>query len=87
MWSLKWLGKLAERAPRPFSRSLFEVMPVVSAAMWDTKKDVKEAATATILAAMNTCENRDIKPFIPSVIEAIQNPTEVPETLHKLSST
>jgi len=32
-------------------------------------------------------QNRDIRPFIADVIEAIQNPTEVPETLHKLSST
>lgn len=32
-------------------------------------------------------QNRDIRPFIPAVIEAIKFPEAVPETLHKLSST
>ena len=37
--------------------------------------------------ALKTCQNKDIRPFIPAVIEAIENPSEVAETLHKLSST
>ncbi|EKX36084.1 hypothetical protein GUITHDRAFT_155320 [Guillardia theta CCMP2712] len=87
MWSLRLLGQLAEKSQVPFSRSLYQVMPVVSAAMWDSKKDVKEAAEYATLKAMETCQNRDIRPFIPAVIQSIKNPEEIPETLHKLSST
>jgi hypothetical protein len=46
-----------------------------------------KGATDATLKSLNTCQNRDIRPFIPAVIEAIKNPEEVPETLHKLSST
>jgi elongation factor 3 len=55
--------------------------------MWDTRSEVKKGASDATLKALNTCQNRDIRPFIPAVIEAINNPEEVPETLHKLSST
>jgi elongation factor 3 len=87
MWSLRLLGQFAEQSGAPFSRTLFQVVPVVSSAMWDTKKEVKQSAKDATLQALNTCQNRDIRPFIPAVIEAIENPSEVPETLHKLSST
>jgi elongation factor 3 len=87
MWSLRLLGQFAEQADAPFARTLNAVVPVVSGAMWDTKKEVKQAAKEAALKALNTCQNKDIRPFIPAVIEAIENPTEVPETLHKLSST
>eukprot|EP00802_Teleaulax_amphioxeia_P001701 Tamp_01703.p1 GENE.Tamp_01703~~Tamp_01703.p1 ORF type:complete len:1085 (+),score=404.64 Tamp_01703:120-3257(+) len=87
MWSLRLLGQFAEQSESPFARTLYQVVPIVSAAMWDTKKEVKQAAKDATLQALETCQNRDIRPFIPAVIEAIENPAEVPETLHKLSST
>ena len=87
MWSLRLLGQFAEQSEAPFARTLYQVVPVVSAAMWDTKKEVKQAAKDATLKCLETCQNKDIRPFIPAVIEAIENPSEVPETLHKLSST
>ena len=85
--SLRLLGQFAERSELAFSRTLFQVVPVVSGAMWDTRPEVRQGATEATLKALNTCQNRDIRPFIPAVIEAIKTPEEVPETLHKLSST
>ena len=85
--SLRLLGQFAERSELAFSRTLFQVVPVVSGAMWDTRTEVRQGATEATLKALNTCQNRDIRPFIPAVIEAIKTPEEVPETLHKLSST
>jgi len=85
--SLRLLGQFADRAEIPFARTLNQVVPVVSAAMWDTRNEVKKGASEATLKALNTCQNRDIRPFIPAVIEAIKYPEEVPETLHKLSST
>jgi len=54
--SLQLLGMFAERSNVPFSRTLYQVVPVVSAAMWDTKKEVKDAATAATTLALNTCQ-------------------------------
>jgi len=85
--SLRLLGQFADRATIPFARTLNQVVPVVSAAMWDTRNEVKKGASEATLKALNTCQNRDIRPFIPAVIEAIKFPEAVPETLHKLSST
>jgi elongation factor 3 len=87
MWSLALLGQLAEKHPFAFSKTLPVSVPVISEAMWDTKAQVKSAAAKCLEFAVNTGENRDIKPFCPELIKAIQNPEEVPETVHKLSAT
>ena len=75
MWSLRLLGQFAEQSEAPFARTLYQVVPIVSSAMWDTKKEVKQAAKDATLQALETCQNRDIRPFIPAVIEAIENPS------------
>ena len=64
-----------------------ELIPVLSEAMWDTKKEVKEAATNTMTKSTETIDNKDIEKFIPKLIECIAKPTEVPETVHILGST
>ncbi|CAI4930219.1 CRE_HP_G0023120.mRNA.1.CDS.1 [Saccharomyces cerevisiae] len=64
-----------------------ELIPVLSESMWDTKKEVKEAATTTITKATETVDNKDIERFIPKLIECIANPNEVPETVHLLGAT
>ncbi|SCU97886.1 LAFA_0G13982g1_1 [Lachancea sp. 'fantastica'] len=64
-----------------------ELIPVLSEAMWDTKREVKDAATATISKATETVQNKDIDRFIPKLIECIANPNEVPETVHLLGAT
>ena len=62
-------------------------MPVIAAGVWDTKADVKKAAVKAMQQACDSVDNRDIKPFVPALISATQNPDEVAETVHKLSST
>ncbi|CAI4971643.1 ANM_HP_G0214580.mRNA.1.CDS.1 [Saccharomyces cerevisiae] len=64
-----------------------ELIPVLSETMWDTKKEVKAAATAAMTKATETVDNKDIERFIPSLIQCIANPTEVPETVHLLGAT
>mmetsp|Transcript_46693 Transcript_46693/g.106563 ORF Transcript_46693/g.106563 Transcript_46693/m.106563 type:complete len:1075 (-) Transcript_46693:124-3348(-) len=81
------LKKLAGKHPMPFSRCLPTAIAPMSEAMWDTKKEVKEAAAACMLVACNSVTNRDIKPFVGPLVRAIQNPEEVGETVHALSST
>lgn len=87
MLALELLGLFADKSKGPFSKTLYNVMPIVSNAMWDTKKEVKDMAKETTLKAMNTCNNRDIKDLLPVVINTIENPENVAETLHKISST
>ncbi|CAI4035163.1 hypothetical protein SMKI_12G3080 [Saccharomyces mikatae IFO 1815] len=64
-----------------------ELIPVLSETMWDTKKEVKAAATATMTKATETVDNKDIERFIPSLIQCIADPTQVPETVHLLGAT
>jgi hypothetical protein len=62
-------------------------MPIIAAGVWDTKADVKKAAVKAMQAGCDSVDNRDIKPFVPALISATQNPDEVAETVHKLSAT
>ena len=64
-----------------------ELIPVLSEAMWDTKKEVKHAATETMKKATETVDNKDIERFIPELIGCIADPTQVPETVHLLGAT
>lgn len=64
-----------------------ELIPVLSEAMWDTKKEVKAAATATMTKATETVDNKDIERFIPELIGCIADPKMVPETVHLLGAT
>ena len=85
--SLELLGEFSDRSIVPFSKTLSKVMPVVSNSMWDTKKEVKEVAKNVTKKVMNTCQNNDIKDLIDVIVNTIENPENVGETLYKLSST
>ena len=79
------LATLAEKAPAQMGRQLTEVVPVLSGLMWDTKAQVKAAATTAISAVFACDTNTDIKEFVPQVIECILQPEKVPETVHSLA--
>lgn len=81
------ISALVNTAKDQVALRMTEVVPVLSEAMWDTKNEVKKAATATITKATETVENKDIEEFIPKLIECIAKPTEVPETVHILGAT
>ncbi|CAM9021711.1 hypothetical protein WICANDRAFT_34195 [Wickerhamomyces anomalus NRRL Y-366-8] len=92
----KWTEKIAilsaitavvESAEEQVALRMPELIPVLSEAMWDTKPEVKKAATATITTSTNTVHNKDIEKFIPKLIECIGKPSEVPETVHILGAT
>merc|ERR1719162_1642279 len=79
------LSTLATKAPKQMGRNLTEVVPVLSGLMWDTKPQVKEAATSAIAVVFACDTNTDIKEFVPQVIECILQPEKVPETVHNLA--
>jgi elongation factor 3 len=63
------------------------IIPVVSDCMWDTKPDVKAAATKCMTTTTALLDNKDIERFIPAVIECINHPEKVPDTIHQLGAT
>ncbi|KAL0083058.1 P-loop containing nucleoside triphosphate hydrolase protein [Phycomyces blakesleeanus] len=87
MLSLSLLDELAKKNGPQFFVVIPEVIPVVSDCMWDTKTDVKKAATSTMGNICALVENKDIERFIPAVISCINHPENVPETIHLLGAT
>jgi elongation factor 3 len=85
--ALNALVSLAKTAPAYIDHTLPEVIPEISQCMWDSKPEVQKAATNALLAICNTISNPDLKPFIPQLVRAIEQPSEVPETIYKLAAT
>ena len=82
---LKCLAKFADTAPRQLGDVLPEVVPEVTACMWDTKKQVKVAATEAMKAALGVVGNKDIDHMTAKILVAITKPKEVPEIMHQMA--
>ncbi|KAJ4424038.1 translational elongation factor EF-1 alpha [Gnomoniopsis sp. IMI 355080] len=87
MLALDILDKLVETAPVQTSYRVAELLPVISEAMWDTKKEVKERAYKAMEKLCTLISNKDIERFIPELIKCIAKPEKVPETVHLLGAT
>jgi elongation factor 3 len=72
-------------APKQLGDSLPEVVPELSACMWDTKKQVKTAATNAMRAACEVIGNKDIEHMTDPILVAITKPKEVPEIMHQMA--
>lgn len=83
----KMLGSLAETAPAQVAVCLPEIVPETTLALGNARQQVKDAAVAAMTKCMQVVGNRDIDPFIPVLIDCMQNPVKVPDTVHKLAST
>lgn len=85
--ALETISILVDVAKAQIALRMPELIPVLSEAMWDTKADVKKAATATISKSTDTIDNKDIIKFIPALIKCISDPSQVSETVHLLGAT
>lgn len=83
--ALQCIARFATSAPRQLGDSLPEVVPEVTACMWDTKKQVKVASTDAMKAALGVVGNRDIGHMTDQILVAITKPKEVPEIMHKMA--
>jgi len=80
--------QLIVSAPIPVSLAMYQIIPVLSATVWDTKTEVKKAARDSLTKAAALASNKDIEQLIPALIKAHINPTEeVPKTIRLLSAT
>merc|ERR550537_761895 len=82
---LKLLPLLAEKAPLATGRCLVVLVPAVADQMHDIKKEVKNAAVAAMTAITKCTGNRDLDPFLPVVLQSIQEPAKVAESVEALA--
>jgi elongation factor 3 len=83
--ALECLGRFKVVAPKQLGDALPLVVPEVTACMWDTKKQVKVAATTTMQSALDVIGNRDIEHMTAKILTAITKPKEVPEIMHEMA--
>lgn len=83
--SLKCIAKFNKTAPRQLGDALPEVVPELTSCMWDTKKQVKTAATSAMRSALEVIGNRDIEHMTKKILTAITKPKEVPEIMHEMA--
>jgi elongation factor 3 len=83
--ALQCLGRFKDVAPKQLGDALPLVVPEVTACMWDTKKQVKVAATETMQSALDVIGNRDIEHMTGKILTAITKPKEVPEIMHQMA--
>jgi elongation factor 3 len=87
MTALDFIDTIVRIAPTQTALRVPDLIPVVSEAMWDTKKEVKDRAYKTMEKVCQLIVNRDIERFIPELIKCIAKPENVPETVHLLGAT
>jgi elongation factor 3 len=85
--ALEFLESLAGSSPVEVDSLMPTIVPVVSAIMWDTKKEVKSAATKCLEACCRSSDNIDLAPFIPKLVRSIVEPEEVIDCVQSLAST
>lgn len=83
--ALDCIGRFKAIAPKQLGDALPLVVPEVTACMWDTKKQVKVAATNAMRLALDVIGNRDIEHMTDKILIAITKPKEVPEIMHKMA--
>eukprot|EP00301_Raphidiophrys_heterophryoidea_P016188 c25745_g1_i1.p1 GENE.c25745_g1_i1~~c25745_g1_i1.p1 ORF type:complete len:1067 (+),score=364.04 c25745_g1_i1:76-3276(+) len=82
------LGELAKSSCTvQISRNLPDIIPFVSNLMWHDKPQVKNAATDSMRKIAATVANKDLEPFLPSLIETILVPESAEACVEKLAGT
>jgi len=83
--SLDCISLFKEVAPKQLGNALPELVPELTACMWDTKKQVKVAAEKAMRGALDVIGNKDIEHMTNAILVAITKPKEVPEIMHKMA--
>ena len=66
--ALDCAASFGESAPAQLGNALPEVVPEITACMWDTKKQVKKAATAAMREALKVIGNKDIEHMTDKIL-------------------
>ena len=68
------------------SHHLHNIIPVITPLVYDSKLSVSSQALKTLKALYTTINNKDVDPFVPYLLSALENPDMVSETIHHLSA-
>lgn len=80
------LGRLAKKSKKKLSPCVAEIVRVLPLLVLDMKKEVADAARESLGLCVDVIDNRDIKPAVAPIVNALEKPEEVPETIHTLAS-
>jgi elongation factor 3 len=83
--ALECIALFNKTAPKQLGNALPEIVPEVTACMWDTKKQVKDAATLAMKSSLEVIGNKDIEHMTGKILTAITKPKEVPEIMHAMA--
>ena len=83
--ALQCLGSFGTTAPKQLGNALPELVPEITACMWDTKKQIKVAAKDAMREACKVIGNKDIEHMTEKILTAITKPKEVPEIMHEMA--
>uniref|UniRef100_A0A6C0CTE8 ABC transporter domain-containing protein n=1 Tax=viral metagenome TaxID=1070528 RepID=A0A6C0CTE8_9ZZZZ len=82
----RMLNKIIIDNPSFISNKLHIIIPVITPLVYDSKLNVHSQALQTLKELYSTIYNKDIHPFIPYLLAALEDPNKVPDTIHHLSA-
>merc|ERR1719456_1975673 len=83
--TLNIIASFAKKAPRSIGYELANLISAVADLTCDIKKDVKEAALACMSAIAACTGNKDLEPFLPSVVDAASSITNTHACVERLA--
>ena len=85
--ALEILSTIAKANAPMIATIMPQLVPAVQDAMWETKKQVKDAAKVTMADICTSITNDDLSEFVEDMIEAIIDRDQLTETIDALGST
>ncbi|KAG0066776.1 hypothetical protein BGZ89_006908 [Linnemannia elongata] len=85
--ALQLLADLSNASPIQVGIALPEIIPIVKDCLSDTKKEVAEQASKTMLRICNVGGNPDITRHLKDLCDCMAHPEKVPAVMEKLSAT
>ena len=85
--ALDMVSTLAGCSPLSMSEALNDIIPVVTQMVNDSKPEVSVAARDCLSKICQSIDNRDVEPFIPSLVAATIDHEKVIECVQRLAST
>lgn len=74
--AVELLGNMAYLSPHELSQSLSQIVPEIVAALNDTHKEVRNAASSSLQRFGEVISNPEIQALVPKLINAIADPTK-----------
>ena len=84
-YGFKLLNVLIKNNPEQISTSMTELIPIITNNVGSPIKEVKDNSFKCLKTLLNCSGNMDLNPFIPVVLDALVNPSNIPSSVEKLA--